>query len=193
VSISIEEATPERWADVVGVFGRRGDDPSWDWCRTFLTPGPVLPGTGKPDNRAALQNEIEHADVPPALIAYLDGNPAGWSRVGPRDRFPGVVGNRTLRNALSPDPGAWWVTCFATRQDARGRGIGTALLRADAEYARRHGATALEGYPVDVANLKAKRVGASALYTGTLPLFLAAGFTEIARPSPTRPLMRLEL
>jgi hypothetical protein len=51
----------------------------------------------------------------------------------------------------------------------------------------------VEGYPVDVEHLKAKRVGASALYTGTQRLFEAAGFTEVARPSPTRPLMRLVL
>jgi hypothetical protein len=51
----------------------------------------------------------------------------------------------------------------------------------------------LTSLPVDVEHLKAKRVGASALYTGTQRLFEAAGFTEVARPSPTRPLMRMVL
>jgi hypothetical protein len=48
----------------------------------------------------------------------------------------------------------------------------------------------VEGHPVDVAGLRANRVAASALYTGTKALFVAAGFVEIARTYPTRPVMR---
>jgi hypothetical protein len=33
-------------------------------------------------------------------------------------------------------------------------------------------------------------VAASALYTGTKALFVAAGFVEVARTYPTRPVMR---
>ena len=193
MTVSVQTATPERWSDVVAVFGRRGEDPSWCWCRTFLTPGPPLPESGKPDNRQARHDEIDHDPTPPGLVAYLDGRAVGWSRVGPRDRFPGVSGNRTLQPVLEPDPSAWWVTCFVVSQDVRGRGIGTALLVAAGDYAKDQGATSLDGYPVDVEDLQAKRVGASALYTGTLGQFAAAGFNEIARPSPTRPLMRRDL
>jgi hypothetical protein len=52
-------------------------------------------------------------------------------------------------------------------------------------------ATAFEGHPVDVAALRAARVGASAIFTGTLAMFAAAGFAEVARTYPTRPVMRL--
>jgi GNAT superfamily N-acetyltransferase len=192
-SISIHPATAERWSDVIALFGRRGEDPSWCWCRTFLEPGPELPGTGRPDNRGALQHEVLQGDVPPGLIAYLDDRPIGWSRVGPRSLFPGITGNRRLAAFLTDEPNPWWVTCFSTQPQARGQGVGKALLRADLEYSRANGASAVEGYPVDVENLAAKRVGASALYTGTLRLFESAGFVEVARPSPTRPLMRFEL
>ncbi|MDP9117200.1 MAG: GNAT family N-acetyltransferase, partial [Actinomycetota bacterium] len=161
-------------------------------CRTFLEPGPPLNGDGEPDNRSALQYEVLHGEVPPGLIAYIEDRAVGWSRVGPRRLFPGVTGNRSLARVLADEPTAWWVTCFSTQAQARGLGVGKALLRADLEDARANGATVVEGYPVDVANLKAKRVGASALYTGTLRLFESAGFIEVARPSPTRPLMRSE-
>ena len=192
VGISVHPATAERWSDVVAVFGRRGEDPSWCWCRTFLEPGPPVNGDGGPDNRGALQSEVLQDAVPPGLIAYLDDRPVGWSRVGPRRLFPGVTRNRSLAAVLSDEPNAWWVTCFSTQVRSRGLGVGKALLRADLEHARAYGATVVEGYPVDVANLKAKRVGASALYTGTLRLFESAGFIEVARPSPTRPLVRFE-
>ena len=71
--------------------------------------------------------------------------------------------------------------------------MGSALLKAAVEFAREHGATAVEGHPVDVAALKAARVGGAAIFTGTMAMFLAAGFTEIGRSFPTRPVMRLPL
>ena len=60
-------------------------------------------------------------------------------------------------------------------------------------FAREHGATAIEGHPVDVAALSAARVGGSGIFTGTVAMFSAAGFTEVARTYPTRPVMRLLL
>ncbi|MDH2445161.1 GNAT family N-acetyltransferase [Amnibacterium sp. CER49] len=190
--IAVHPATPDRWHDVAAVFGRRGEDASWDWCRVLLTPGP--PGAdGRPDNRRALHDEVDGGATPPGLIAYLDGRPGGWSRVGRRDAFVGVTGNRTLARHLVPDPETWWVTCFSVQTAVRGRGVATALLAADVAHASAHGASAVEGYPVDVEHLAARKVGASALYTGTQRLFESAGFVEVARPSATRPLMRLEL
>ena len=44
---------------------------------------------------------------------------------------------------------------------------------------------------MDVAALRAARVSGSALYTGTMAMFVAAGFSEVARTFPTRPVMQL--
>jgi len=90
---------------------------------------------------------------------------------------------------LADDPGAWWVTCFAVDARFRGLGVGRSLLNAAVEHAGQHGATAVEGHPVDTDAL-AGSPSPSALFTGTLRLFLAAGFTEIARTYPSRPVMR---
>lgn len=146
------------------------------------------------DNRGALQREIRDSGVPPGLIAYADDRPVGWSRVGPRDSFPGVRGNRALAKVLSnDDAGVWWVTCFAVDSRYRRVGIGLALLQADVAFARDHGATAVEGHPVDVQALKAASVSGSAIYTGTVAMFTAAGFVEVGRTAPTRPVMRRDL
>jgi GNAT superfamily N-acetyltransferase len=98
-----------------------------------------------------------------------------------------------LAKVLTDDPDVWWVTCFAVDSHYRRAGVGSALLKAAVEFAREHGATAVEGHPVDVAALKAARVGGSSVFTGTMAMFQAAGFTEIARTYPTRPVMRLPL
>ena len=71
--------------------------------------------------------------------------------------------------------------------------MATALLEAAVAHARRHGATAVEGHPVDTDALKAQRVSGSALFTGTMGMFAATGFTEIGRTYPSRPVMRREV
>lgn len=193
MSVQVRPATADRWRDLVEVFGRRGEDPAWCWCQSFLRPaaGAASVREAAPDNRCALRREIAQATIPPGLIAYADGQPAGWTRVGPRSGFPGVSGNRALAKVLTEDPGAWWVTCFAVDSRHRRSGVGSALLKAAVEFAREHGATAVEGHPVDVAALSAARVSGSAIYTGTMAMFSAAGFSEIGRTYPTRPVMRL--
>lgn len=191
--IEVRPATADRWQDVVTVFGRRGMDPSWCWCQLFLHPGTARrTGSAPPDNRAALRREVAHASVPPGLIAYVDDHPVGWSRVAPRDQLPGVRGNRTLAKVLATDEAdVWWVACFVVGSHHRRSGVGSALLRAGVEFARAHGARAVEGHPVDVANLQAATVSGSAIYPGTVRMFSAAGFVEVARASATRPVMRL--
>jgi len=196
VSIEVRPATADRWSDLVKVFGRRGEDPSWCWCQLFLHSGATRSSALEPapNNRDALFEQITNTDLAPGLIAYADKHPVGWTRVGLRSSFPGVRGNRALARVLTEDDaGAWWVTCFAVDNRYRRTGIGASLLRAAVEFAREHGATTVEGHPVDVEALKAARVAGSAIYTGTVAMFADAGFVEISRTSPTRPVMRRSL
>ncbi len=148
---------------------------------------------GASSKRDALHEQITRAVVAPGLVAYVDDHPVGWTRVGPRSTLPGVLNNRALARVHPDDDGTWWVACFKVDNGQRRMGVGLALLRAAVEYAREHGATAVEGHPVDVGSLKAARVSGSAIYTGTVAMFTAAGFTEVGRTYPTRPVMRLEL
>lgn len=195
MAVQVRPATADRWSDLVRVFGRRGEDPSWCWCQRFLGSATRGSGDSTPnlDNRGALRREITHAAVPPGLLAYLENQPVGWTRVGPRADFPGVTGNKALARVLTDDPGFWWVTCFAVDSRHRRVGVGSALMEAAVDFAREHEATAVEGHPVDVPALSAARVGGSAIFTGTVAMFSAAGFTEVARTYPTRPVMTLLL
>ena len=122
-------------------------------------------------------------------MALVNDRPAGWSRVVPRDTLPGILGNRALHRLLDEDHAAWWVTCFMVRPEHRGRGVAVALLQEATDYARQHGASVLDGHPVDIEQLEGKP-SPSALFTGTVNTFRAAGFDEIGRTYPSRPVMR---
>ena len=190
VTIRTSPASPQRWDDVAVAFGRRGEDPSWCWCRRFLE---RPDGTIPPDNRAALHKEITSALVPLGVVAYVDDIAVGWTRVMPRCDIPGVARNRSLRRILDDVPTVWWVTCFAVDSKHRSLGVATELLRAAVDHAKQHGATAVEGHPVDTDALEADRVSGSALFTGTMRTFSAAGFHEIGRTFISRPVMRRDL
>lgn len=96
MEMSTAPATPAHWDDVVTAFGRRGADPSWCWCQRFLD-------RDASNNREALRNEVSTATVAPGLVAYVDGEPAGWTRVMPRRAVPAVLANRALRRVLADD------------------------------------------------------------------------------------------
>ncbi|GAA3777368.1 hypothetical protein GCM10022240_30930 [Microbacterium kribbense] len=128
----------------------------------------------------------------PALIAYVDGEAAGWVRVGPRPAQPRLA--RTRAFAASPhdwdDPDVWAVSCFVVRREYRRQGLNARLLAAAIEHARAHGARVLEAYPTDTT---AKKTPVNDLYIGILSVFVAAGFREVARPNPHRVIVELDL
>jgi GNAT superfamily N-acetyltransferase len=134
---------------------------------------------------------VHEADLPIGLLAYSDDDVAGWTRVVPRSTLPGVTGNRALARILDEDPDAWWVSCFVVRREHRRSGIGVALLGAGVDWAAQHGASVLDGHPVDTGGL-AGDPSPSAVFTGTLAMFQRVGFIEIGRTYRTRPVMRRE-
>ena len=91
------------------------------------------------------------------------------------------------------DKPVWSIVCFVVGRQARGRGVAKALLDAGIDYARDHGATLLEAYPVEVPEGERARPGD--VYRGTLSMFQRAGFRVAARRSgpggnTSRPIVR---
>ena len=105
----------------------------------------------------------------------------------PRSAYPRLTVHRTL-GPVDALP-VWSVPCFFVKRGWRGLGVAGALLAAAAERARRAGAPALEGYPIDCR----ADLAAAFVYTGVLSTFARAGFIEVARKARTRPVVRLAL
>jgi GNAT superfamily N-acetyltransferase len=137
-------------------------------------------------NRAALKALVA-AGKSPGLIAYRGKVPVGWVSLGPRAEF-----ERLKRSPVTKpvdDRPVWSIICFVVPPVHRGQGVGTALLRGAIAYARKHGATLVEAYPVD----KPTRSKADTIWVGTKSMYDRAGFEEVARRKPTRPVVRLDV
>jgi GNAT superfamily N-acetyltransferase len=177
--------TPERWPDLERLFGAKGACAGC-WCMWMRLPAPEFQRSKGAGNRRALRALVAHR--PPGLIAYVAGEAVGWVAVAPRDEFRRLANSRVL----GPVPGerVWAAPCFFIKPSHRGAGLGVELLEAAAAFARRSGAHSVEGYPT--AN-RAERQPPAFVYTGFESTFRRAGFTEVARRSPTRPILRREL
>jgi GNAT superfamily N-acetyltransferase len=178
--------TPERWADFESLFGANGACGGC-WCMLNRVPRAQCERNKGAGNRRAMQRIVASGRVP-GILAYAGGEPIAWCSVEPRERFPGLARSRV---AKPPDERpAWCVTCLFVRRDWRGKGVSVALLRAVAEHAREHGAKLVDGFPVIP---KSGAMAAAFAWTGIASAYAAAGFREVARPSPTRPYMRRAL
>jgi len=68
----------------------------------------------------------------------------------------------------------------------RRRGVSAALLRAAVEFAKARGGRIVEGYPVEARS----EMPAAWAWTGLAAAFTEAGYVEVARRSPSRPIFR---
>jgi GNAT superfamily N-acetyltransferase len=180
-------ATAERWGDLARLFGERGACAGC-WCMwARLTASEFRAGAGD-KNRRTLQRIVRRGDQP-GILAYVNGEPVGWCALAPRNIYVRLEGSRVL--APVDDQPVWSVVCFFVARGWRGRGVTVALLEQAAKFAARSGARVLEGYPIDPRD--GARPAGAFVWTGLKRTFDRAGFREIARRSPTRPIMRREL
>jgi GNAT superfamily N-acetyltransferase len=199
--VRIVPLTDASWEPLAALF-REGGDPRWCYCQFWRLRSKDFGVLKVPELRERLHDQAR-SDMPPGLVALEPTADAsaeteravGWLGFGPRVDFQRVVHSKVIPT-IDARP-VWSIVCFAISASARGRGIGSKLLAAAVDHARAAGAPAIEAYPIELA--PGERIAASAVYTGTLPMFERAGFRVVAdRPSaPTashnRVVVRLEL
>ena len=186
--LDIKPLTEARLADVAALFDE-GGDPKTCQCAFWRVPGSGWDNWTKAKNRAVLAS-LTRREPAPGLIAYRDGRAVGWVSVGPREDYARLERSKVL--ARVDDRPVWSIVCFVVSRKLRGQGIAQALLRAAVDYARDHGATLVEAYPVDPSR---GRVPAASAYMGPLGMFERAGFEVAERrqwnaASPVRPIVR---
>jgi GNAT superfamily N-acetyltransferase len=181
--VEVHPLTPERWPDLEAVFGPNGAN-SGCWCMWFKQTNAEYERDRGAPNREALRDHVD-SGVVPGLIAYVEGAPAAWVAVEPRPAYPRL--DRSPVTRPLDDAPAWAIPCFFTHRNFRGLGLQAQLLDAAVAWAAAHGATLVEGYPVDPAG---PRISDASGFHGFLSAFCAAGFDEQARRRPDRPFVR---
>jgi GNAT superfamily N-acetyltransferase len=184
--LEFEPLTPERWPDVVKLFGPRGACAGC-WCMVWRRPRAEWERGKGSGNRAAFRRVVR-TGPPPGVLAYAGGEPVGWCAVAPREAYVQLERSRVLKR-IDADP-VWSVSCLFVARAWRRRGLSVALLRAAGDFAASQGARIVEGYPVEPSS---GTVPDAFAWTGTAAAFRSAGYEEVARGSPKRPIMRLRV
>ena len=144
--IEIRPASADRFADAEHALTGGGDGASC-WCQWWMLPNKEFSAATREEKRELLHADLMHEPAS-ALIAYVDGEAAGWVKVSPRPDQPRLARTRAFQESPEPfeDGSVWAVTCFVVRREHRGAGLSSRLL---------------------------------------------AGFSEVARPKPARPIVTL--
>jgi GNAT superfamily N-acetyltransferase len=171
--VNVHPATQDRFEDL-RVILCPNQNPRACWCLTYRLPNAensALVGSARAERMRALCAR----EPAPGVVAYFDGEPAGWCAAGPRADFARLARSKTIP-VLDNLP-VWSIVCLVVRSGFRRKGVAGELIRGAVEYAVAQGATTIEAYPIDNDG---KRVSTTLAFTGTTKLFASAGFVERA-------------
>jgi len=196
--LTIVPANEASWSDLQAVFGARGDASRCQCQRYKMQPGESWASVGREELASRFRRQTAcgrpASSTTSGLVAYLDGEPAGWCAVEPRTAYPRLLLKTRVpwegRAEDKADDSVWAVTCFVTRAGFRRRGISRALACAAVDFAQDRGARALEGYPMLDEPAQGSLPGE--LHAGSRSVFADAGFTEVSRPTVRRVVMRID-
>jgi GNAT superfamily N-acetyltransferase len=187
LALEVHPLTRDRWDDLATLFDRPGD-PKGCWCMYYRVRGREFEQLWGKGAKAAFQQVVEQGP-PPGLLAYRDQTPVGWCAIAPRESYPRILRSPVIR-PIDDQPACWATVCFYVRRDQRRGGVAAALLEAAVEFAAANGAEAVEGYPKETDGA---RKHANEMFVGSMTMFVEAGFEEVGRRSPLRPIMRRTL
>jgi GNAT superfamily N-acetyltransferase len=193
--ITVVPANMASWEDLKAIFGSRGAAAGCQCQRYKLAPRESFRAVPAEERAGRLREQTDcghpESGTTIGLVAYLDGEPAGWCAVEPRSAYTGLARVFKIpwegRDEDKADSSVWAVTCFVTRKGFRKRGVSRALARVAADFARERGARAIEAYPIVTTDVIIEE-----LHVGTRSVFADAGFAEVSHPSKRRVVMRID-
>jgi ribosomal protein S18 acetylase RimI-like enzyme len=189
MSFTTKPLTAANWHDLEAVFNARGCSLARNcWCMYYRKSG--AEGWPTKDrsriNRGRLKSLADEGKQV-GLIGYQDGVPVGWVSFGPREDFARLARSPVM--APVDDQPVWSIICFVVPSEYRKQGIARQLLDAAVAFCRKKKVKLVEAYPVD----KEGRSADSSMWFGAKSMYDAAGFEEVARRKPERPVVRLQV
>jgi GNAT superfamily N-acetyltransferase len=175
--------TRDRWTDFETLFGERGACGGC-WCMLWRLTRKAFERQKGEGNRKAMKAIVQSGKIP-GILAFSQGKPVAWCSVAPRNHFPALERSRILK-PLDSRP-VWSISCLFVEKNYRRKGLSTRIIKAAVDHVKKQGGTLVEAYPVEP---KKDKMPDAFAWTGLASAFIRAGFTECARRSETRPIMR---
>jgi ribosomal protein S18 acetylase RimI-like enzyme len=189
VKLTVHPLTPERWPDLEAIFRARGCSVARGcWCMFYRRsgePAPAPAGTTRAQVARAEFKALVDAGKMTGLVGYRGREPVGWISFGPREDFAKLQRSPVMK-AVDDRP-VWSIVCFVVPSEHRGQGVARALLDGAVAWSRQAGVKLLEAYSVD----RAGRSADDSMWFGAKSMYDDAGFEEVARRKPQRPVVRL--
>lgn len=191
MALTVRPLTPDRFGDLEAVFNAKGCSVARGcWCMYYRVSGKgylTRPGEGERTSSKAVLKKLAAHDPPPGLIGYRGRTPVGWISLGPREDYAKLAKSPVMKPV--DDQPVWSIVCFVVPSEFRKQGVARELLAGAVRYAMKRGVKLLEAYPVD----KSEPSAADASWFGSKRMFDEAGFSEVARRRPDRPVVRLHV
>jgi ribosomal protein S18 acetylase RimI-like enzyme len=191
MALTLRPLTPERFGDLEVIFNAKGCSVARGcWCMYYRVSGRgqlTRPGGDRRTSSRSALKKLAASDPPPGLIGYRGNTPVGWISLGPREDYAKLARSPVMK-PVDQQP-VWSIVCFVVPSEFRRQGVARELLAGAVRYAKKRGVKLLEAYPVDQGEPGA----ADASWFGSKRLFDAAGFDEVARRRPDRPVVRLRV
>src|SRR5687767_339071 len=93
MDLSLRPLTPDRFGDLVDLFGPERGANSGCWCMWWRMPHAEWKAASREEKRERFRAVVE-AGPPPGILAYAGGRAVGWCAVGPRKTLPRMNASR---------------------------------------------------------------------------------------------------
>ncbi|MGC1817045.1 MAG: GNAT family N-acetyltransferase [Casimicrobiaceae bacterium] len=191
MTLVVRPLTPGRWNDLEAIFSAKGCSIARGcWCMYYRVTGKgawTQPGDSQGLRSKEALKALAARDPPPGLLGYRGKTPVGWISLGPREHYAKLARSPTMKPVDAEN--VWSIVCFVVPSEYRRQGVAGELLAGAVAYAKKRGVRLLEAYPVDRGESSAPE----APWFGSKSMFDEAGFVEVARRRPARPVVRLRL
>ncbi|GMA20519.1 GNAT family N-acetyltransferase [Arsenicicoccus piscis] len=142
------------------------------WCLSHRLRAADIEELGHGSREQAMR-ALCSRELPPGVVVYQDGVPVGWCHVSPRSEIPRLVASKLI-TPIDEVP-VWSIICVVVRGGHRKQGVTTPLIEGAVAHAKKHGAPAVEAYPVDPAG----RMDTTMAFVGTRSMFEKVGFEVV--------------
>jgi GNAT superfamily N-acetyltransferase len=184
LNLFLRPLTLKAWKDFENLFGEKGACAGC-WCMYWLLNKKEYDEKRKDGRTKEEMKKLVKNKVIPGIIAYDNDKPVGWIAIQKREKYSRLANSKILRPL--DDKSVWSIVCFFVHKDYRKMGVSVELIKNACDFAASKGGMIVEAYPTET---RTKNSAPVFIYTGTASAFKKAGFTEVARRSETRPIMR---